>query len=120
MLTNWAGNHTYAAREVVRPRTVDEVRAAVAAADSARALGARHSFSAVGDTAGVLVSTEHLTHVGEPGAAGRVRVGAGGSYGVLAQRVPGHRRAPPNIASLPPPAVGGALPDAAPRPGGRD
>ncbi len=59
--TNWSGNLTYAARELVRPGSVAElqevVAAAAAAGDRVRALGSRHSFSSVADTDGVHVST---------------------------------------------------------------
>lgn len=106
---NWAGNQVYGATSVVAPRTVDEVRDVVARSARARALGTRHSFSALGDTTGTLVSTRHLTSVGGLDARGRVAVGAGITYGALAEALAGEARALPNFASLPHISVGGAV-----------
>jgi xylitol oxidase len=108
-LTNWAGNRTYSAAAFAKPRSLDDVRRTVAAAARVRAAGARHSFSAVGDTIGTLVSTEHLAQVGEPAADGSVSVGAGISYGRLAEALAAQGRALPNFASLPHLSVGGAV-----------
>src|SRR3954451_17816882 len=74
-LTNWAGNRTYSASAFAEPRSLDDVRRIVAGAARVRAAGARHSFSAVGDTTGTLVSTKHLAHGGEPAGVGSVTVG---------------------------------------------
>jgi xylitol oxidase len=106
---NWAGNRAYSTDVVVRPRTVDEVCAAVISAENARAVGARHSFSDVGDTTGTLISTEHLTHVERPDDRGRVVVGAGLIYGALAVALSEHGRALTNFASLPHISIGGSV-----------
>jgi FAD-linked oxidoreductase len=57
--SNWAGNQLMNPARVVRPRTVDEIAGAVkqAAADGLRvkAIGAGHSFTAIGLTDGVLL-----------------------------------------------------------------
>jgi FAD-linked oxidoreductase len=57
--SNWAGNQQMEPVRVVRPRSVDEVSGAVkqAAADGLRvkAIGAGHSFTAIGLTDGVLL-----------------------------------------------------------------
>jgi xylitol oxidase len=108
-LRNWAGNHAYGTDVVVRPRTLDEVRAAVGSAEKARAVGARHSFSDVGDTTGTLISTEHLTRVDEPDDRGRVEVGPGSTYGALATALSEHGRALTNFASLPHISIGGSV-----------
>jgi xylitol oxidase len=108
-LRNWAGNHDYSTDVVVRPRTLDEVRAAVVSAEKARAVGARHSFSDVGDTTGTLISTEYLTRVDEPDDRGRVAVGPGLTYGALATALSERGRALPNFASLPHISIGGAV-----------
>lgn len=105
---NWAGNVEYSASEIARPRDVDETRDVVARVPKARALGTRHSFSDVGDTAGVLVSTERLDHVEEPDAFGRVKVGSGVTYGDLARMLAARGRALANFASLPHISIGGA------------
>ncbi len=57
--SNWAGNQLMEPARVVRPRSVDEIAGAVkqAAADGLRvkAIGAGHSFTAIGLTDGVLL-----------------------------------------------------------------
>jgi xylitol oxidase len=50
--TNWAGNLTYRAATVHHPATVAEVHDLVARLPRVRALGTRHSFSAVADRPG--------------------------------------------------------------------
>ena len=59
-LTNWAGNHTYAAERLVRPETVEELQDIIAQAVRVRALGTRHSFTDIADTTGTLVSLERV------------------------------------------------------------
>lgn len=48
--SNWAYNHQYAAETVVTPHTRDEVRAAVAAASSVKALGEAGTASTTSPT----------------------------------------------------------------------
>ena len=105
---NWAGNVTYSTRRILRPRTVDEAQEMVAVAEAVRALGTRHSFSRVGDSSGVLVSTENLNRVVEIGG-GTVTVEAGIRYGELSRELEAHGLALPNLASLPHISVGGAI-----------
>ena len=57
-LANWAGNHVYRAAELHRPATVAQLREIVARAPRVRALGTRHSFSDMGDSA-ELVTRPH-------------------------------------------------------------
>ena len=80
----------------------------VAAAEAVRALGTRHSFSLVGDSAGVLLSTENLNRVVEIGHE-TVTVEAGIRYGDLSNALESHGLALPNLASLPHISVGGAI-----------
>jgi xylitol oxidase len=105
-MRNWAGNVTYRARTVHRPRTLDELRAVVAAAPSIRALGSRHTFNALAD-ADEQVSLEALPPdiVVEDGA---VSLNAGLTYGELARQLDG-RAALHNLASLPHISVAGAI-----------
>jgi xylitol oxidase len=58
--TNWAGNHTYPAHTIHRPRTVGEVREIVATAPCVRVLGTRHSFSDIADGDGSGDTTGNL------------------------------------------------------------
>ncbi len=58
-LANWAGNHVYRAAELHRPATLASCVTIVARAPRVHALGTRHSFSDVGDSA-ELVALEGL------------------------------------------------------------
>lgn len=105
---NWAGNITYRAREVVRPRSVDALRQLVADRDRVRALGSRHSFNDLADGPGTLVSLEELPD--EIVVTGQqVSVPAGVRYGVLASFLQERGLALPNMASLPHISVAGAI-----------
>ena len=46
---NWAGNVEFAATRVHRPTTLEELRAAVADAESVRVLGTGHSFNRIAE-----------------------------------------------------------------------
>ena len=105
---NWAGNVTYSTRRILRPRSVAEAQEMVAAAETVRPLGTRHSFSLVGDSAGALLSTENLNRVVEIGDE-TVTVEAGIRYGDLSSALESHGLALPNLASLPHVSVGGAI-----------
>ncbi|WP_224274547.1 FAD-binding protein [Nocardioides lacusdianchii] len=112
--TNWSGNLTYAARELVRPGSVaelqDVVAAAAAAGDRVRALGSRHSFSNVADTDGVHVSTRDLgLSVEIEGDDGAVAVVPGAmTYAEVAPVLQARGRALHNLGSLPHISVAGA------------
>src|SRR5438045_2621433 len=81
---NWAGNHEYAAARIHTPGSVAELQDLVAGADRIRALGTRHSFTDVADSAGDLVSTADLpADIELDSDRGRVRVAAGVRYGDL-------------------------------------
>jgi xylitol oxidase len=80
-ITNWAGNITFTASALLRPRSVDELRSMVARAPQLHALGAGHSFSPVADSPGTLVTLEDLPHEIEIDAErATVRVAAGVRY----------------------------------------
>jgi xylitol oxidase len=104
--TNWAGNVTYRAAEVQRPRTLDELRRIVAAASSLRVLGSGHTFNHLAD------ADEQLTLDGLPADVviddDCVSFNAGLTYGALAQHLEG-RAALHNLASLPHISVAGAI-----------
>jgi len=107
---NWAGNHTYRARAVRRPQTMDELQALVATQERIRALGTRHSFTDVADTDGVLVSLEDLPMALEIDEAGRtVSVGGGTSFHALGQQLDRNGWALATMASLPHISVAGAI-----------
>ncbi|HET8627712.1 MAG TPA: FAD-binding protein [Thermomicrobiales bacterium] len=106
---NWAGNHTYGAARLHRPATVGEVQALVAGSARARALGARHSFSAVADTTGDLIALDRLDRVVALDQERRtVTIEGGVRYAALCPALHGAGFALPNLASLPHVSVAGA------------
>ncbi|GIH03216.1 putative xylitol oxidase [Rhizocola hellebori] len=109
MLTNWAGNVIFGAREFHQPSTVDEVRALVARSERIKAVGSGHSFSLIADTQGDLVSLRQLPPLMEiDSAAMTVKVAAGVRYGELAPFLHSHGYALANLGSLPHLSVAGA------------
>ena len=108
--TNWSGNHAYRADRIETPSSVDEVRDLLRGATAVRALGTRHSFNTIADSADLLISTELLRFAPFINAKDRtVRVGAGIRYGDLASELQASGWALPNLASLPHISVGGAI-----------
>lgn len=111
-VTNWAGNITYTAKELHRPRSLDELRGIVAGSDRVRVLGSGHSFNAIADpgAAGVLLSLQELPAEADVDTAARtVRVGGGVRYAELARRVHAHGLALAAMASLPHISVAGSV-----------
>ena len=109
--SNWAGNHTYGARELILPRRLEELRRLLVTATSLRVLASRHSFNAMAD-AESLVSLENLEGadaVEVDRAAMTVRVGGAITYAGLAGALPGVGVALENRASLPHISVAGAI-----------
>ena len=110
MNTNWAGNVTFGAQSVLRPRSVDQVRAIVAGTERVRAIGTRHSFNTIADTVGSLVSLALLPPVVDIDAENRTaRVSAGLRYGELGPALRDTGLALPNTGSLPHISVAGAV-----------
>lgn len=124
MVTNWAGHRTVAGT-LLEPSSLEEAAAAVARAEHVRALGSRHSFNALPDSPGLLVSLDRLAYRhpslahddvpgegAEPqldGLTGRVRVPAATRYADLALYLEEHGRTLPNLASLPHIGIAGAV-----------
>jgi xylitol oxidase len=106
--TNWAGNVTYSTERILRPQSVTEAQELIAATQTLRPLGTRHSFSTVADSEGALLSTEHLDRIVEI-SDDTVVAEAGIRYGELAAALDGHGLALPNFASLPHISVAGAV-----------
>lgn len=105
----WAGTHVFTAPALVDATTIDEVRRVVAAGGPVRALGTRHSFHDLADTAGTLVSVTGIPADPVLDEERReVTVGAGTRYGVLARWLEDRGRALHNLGSLPHISIGGA------------
>ncbi|PWW66790.1 FAD-binding protein [Actinokineospora spheciospongiae] len=106
---NWAGNVTYGATRLHRPRSLDELRALVAGADRIRAVGSGHSFNGVADTTGELVSLDRLPATFEVDRdAGAVTVAAGMTYGEVVVALHDAGLALGTLASLPHISVAGS------------
>jgi alditol oxidase len=108
-LTNWAGNYTYRATNLHRPASLDELSAIVASAPKIRALGSRHCFNDIADSA-ELISVEGLDQAIEIDRdASTVTFNAAMRYGDLALALERQGLAIHNMASLPHISVGGAV-----------
>ncbi|WP_426521319.1 FAD-binding protein [Diaminobutyricibacter sp. McL0618] len=107
---NWAGNYEYRAARIAEPKSLDELRDAVKGAKAVRALGSRHSFNSLADSADLLVSTAALPPVIRIDEESRtVTVGGGMRYGDVAQHLQEAGWALHNLASLPHISVAGAI-----------
>lgn len=108
MTSNWADSYDYRALEIVTPTSVEAVQEVVAGAPLVRALGTRHSFTGLADSAGVLVSLAGLADA--PYLDGSTVVVSGGMrYGELATWLHAQGWALHNLASLPHISVAGAI-----------
>ena len=108
-LRNWAGNVTFRPEALHRPTSGDELRSMVAQAESVHALGTGHSFSAVADSPGILVSTAGLPPVIEiDPEASTVTVAGGVRWGELAPVVDAAGFALHNMGSLPHISIAGS------------
>ena len=105
----WAGTHRFAAPRLVAARSIEEVRAVVAAGGPVRALGTRHSFHDIADTDGTLVTVTGIPADPVLDEERReVTVGAGTRYGDLARWLEDRGWALHNLGSLPHISIGGA------------
>ena len=106
---NWAGSHSYVATGVHAPATVAEAQEIVARSERVRAFGARHSFNAITDSPGALISVTRLDRVvGLDRERGTVTVEGGITYGQLGAWLHRAGFALRNTASLPQITVAGA------------
>ncbi|MBX3100084.1 MAG: FAD-binding protein [Salinibacterium sp.] len=107
--TNWARYYEYAATTLHSPSTIDELSEIVATAPKIRALGSRHSFNDLADSA-ELVSLDRLPpdiRIDEESET--VSFSAGVRYGDLAAELELQGWALRNMASLPHISVAGAV-----------
>src|SRR5262245_18581567 len=109
-MKNWAGNQTYRAVRVLRPRTVAELQDAVAGSARIRALGTRHSFNELADSDGESVSLEAMPRtIAIDREAAVATVAPGLRYGDIAGRLQRAGVALANLASLPHISIAGAV-----------
>lgn len=106
---SWAGTHVYGAQELREPSTLEELKQIVTGASRVRALGTRHSFNDLADTAGTLVNVAKLAGPVEIAADERSAWVPGGvPYGLVARQLHAAGLALPNLGSLPHISVAGA------------
>ena len=106
--TNWAGNYEYHAKNLISPKSTEEVQAAVKGCATLKALGARHSFNGIADNPVNQISLKQLDAISIDEQAQTVTVGAGLTYGKLAPYIDAKGYALHNLASLPHIGVVGA------------
>lgn len=106
---NWSGNITYSTGNVHTAANIDEVRDVVKRCNKLRALGSRHSFNRIADSAENQISLSGLNQIDIDSSARTVTVGAGDKYGQLAPVIDAKGFALHNLASLPHISVAGAI-----------
>ena len=106
--TNWAANYTYRAKHLDVADDVEQVRKAIAGHTQAKALGARHSFNSIADSADEQILLKPFDQMNLDEKSRTVTVGAGVTYGQLAPYIDGRGFAVHNMASLPHISVVGA------------
>ena len=107
---NWSNSYTYHAARIHSPESIDEIRRLVAGSAKIHALGTRHSFNGVADTAGDLVDLRALRSDPVVDAKRQtVTVAAGTPYGQLARFLQSQGLALHNLGSLPHISVAGAI-----------
>ncbi len=107
--TNWAGNYTYTAQNLLEPGSLAEVQDAIRTCHHVRALGSRHSFNSIADDPETQVSLHAFRGIDIDAAAHTATVGAGIRYGDLAPVIDARGFALHNLASLPHISVAGAI-----------
>jgi alditol oxidase len=107
--TNWAGNYTYSAPNLLEPQSAGEIQSAVRGHRHLRALGSRHSFNGIADDPENQIAPAALKSIEIDSQAGTVTVGAGVRYGDLAPVIDARGFALHNLASLPHISVAGAI-----------
>lgn len=108
-LANWAGNHSYRATQLHRPSSVDELRAIVARAPKVHALGTRHCFNDIADSAELVTLEGIAPDIVIDRDAQTVTVNPAIRYGDLARALEPEGWGLHNMASLPHISVGGAV-----------
>jgi xylitol oxidase len=106
--TNWSGVYTYGASAAVHPTSLDELRRIVAAAPKVHAVGSRHCFNGIADSAAMIALDRMPMDVEIDREAGVVTINAGMRYAELLQKLEREGLALHNTASLPHIAVAGA------------
>ena len=107
--TNWSGNYTYRAAILHRPGTLEELQELVARARAVRALGSRHSFTAMGDSEELIALDRLPGEISVDHASQTVSVPGRTTYAQLAEALNREGVALDNLASLPHISIAGAV-----------
>lgn len=106
---NWSGAFTYSAPNSVHPTSLDELRRIVAAAPKVHAVGSRHCFNGIADSAEMIVLDRMPMTVEIDRDAMTATVNGGMRYAELALALETAGLALHNTASLPHITVAGAI-----------
>ncbi len=107
--TNWAGYYEYRAMTLHAPETVEHLQEIVAAAPRIRALGTKHSFNDIADSAELVTLAMLERDIQIDDDSETVSFAAGVRYGDLATALHAQGWALRNMGSLPHISVGGAI-----------
>jgi xylitol oxidase len=107
--TNWSGNYAYRATTLHRPETLAELQELVGGARTVRALGSRHSFTAIADSTELIALDRLPGAIAVDHARGMVSVPGHTTYAALAEALHREGVALHNLASLPHISVAGAV-----------
>jgi alditol oxidase len=107
--TNWSGNYGYGARALHRPQRIEELQELVSGARALRALGSRHSFTSIADSAELVALDALPGEILVDAEAGVVTVPGSITYAALAEALNRAGLALHNMASLPHISVAGAI-----------
>lgn len=109
-MRNWSDNVAFTSTQVIHPISVAEVQEAVAQSSSLKALGSRHSFNTVANTAGTHLVLDRLPDaVSVDGASGVARIPGALTYAQAAEALMAQGWAFHNLASLPHITVAGSV-----------
>jgi xylitol oxidase len=107
--TNWSGNYAYRAGALHRPESLEQLQELIASGGRVRALGSRHSFTAIADS-DALVALDRLPgEISLDRSARSVSVPGHTTYAALAEALNREGMALGNLASLPHISVAGAI-----------
>jgi L-gulonolactone oxidase len=111
---NWAGDQRCTPAAIERPRSLEELSAAVGRAGEAdlrvRVAGAGHSFSDIACTDGVMLRLDRFASVIDVDrSSGRVRVQAGITIRELSSQLAGHGLALENLGDIDVQSIAGAI-----------
>ena len=109
MRTNWAGNYTYRAKELLEPGSSEELVNLMTSSGKRKALGSRHCFNNIADSPMNQISTKNLNNILSINRGSHtVVVESGVRYGDLAPVLQKEGFALHNLASLPHITIAGA------------